>query len=355
MGYKQVLVKIRGQREKALEKRRKTLRSLFPYSTKDWTTGENTARNKEPLNSKVDSKIFINCIHEHEKQLIHRRAILTLELPFTTDTVNVNQALLSSIPAEGKDRYKMLDEWLEHYYPDDGTVSSLDLAYQQRNARKWLDSDLPEIVRLKYSPDGTESFTVEKADIEDFIMEDVRDRFLRNIARRKQKESSKKVRFSIAKNVVSFCLNKNRQLIFKANQIPAITLASYFEYLEKRCLESNLEKNYKQLAEIRLLFYVPLTAEELQCLKRRHIDDKKLIVRWKDHEYPIPQTFVAFLKSLYTLDEPLFNHTSKSLYKFISQTSGAAKLKTITPTAIRNSQNSICRQEQFYPEKLPRR
>jgi hypothetical protein len=355
MGCKQVLLKIRGQREKVLEERRKTLRSLFPYSTKDWAKGENAARNKETLNSKVDSRIFINCIHEHEKQLIHRRAILTLELPFTTDTVDVNKALLSSIPAEVENRYKTLDEWLEHYYPNDGTVSSLDLAYQQRNAKKWLDSVLPEIVRLKYSPDGKESFTVEKADIEDFVMEDVRDRFLRNIARRKQKKSSKKVRFSIAKNMVAFCRNINRKFIFNACKIQAITLARYFEYLEERCLRSNLEQHYKQFAEIRLLFYVPLTAEELQCLKRRHIDDKKLVVQWKDHEYPIPHTFVILLKSLYTLDEPLFNHTSKSLYKFISQTSGAAKLKTITPTAIRNSQNSICRQEQFYPEKLPRR
>lgn len=101
-------------------------------------------------------------------------------------------------------------------------------------------------------------------------------------------------------------------------------LASYFLYLEKRCLDAWEIQPYRDLLEVRLLFYISLSVSQLGKICFKDIDFAKQLICWENRSYPLPKTFIELAESILS-SEDLIVRGIKQLNKFISQTSKAKR------------------------------
>jgi hypothetical protein len=297
-----------------------------------------------------------------QNSLQTRWEILTLELPFETDTVSVNTALVSSY-VEPKD--KSIDEIIDEKYPPNPCEDT----YENEYRKKITKNALPKLMVRTVDLQGNDTLYTEIATKDDLKSSlAVRNAFLNNYTNKsKLVESSKKTQKSHAKSIIDACTNKKKTDCYPKRvgiPIPKEILANYLLYLENRSLNSYSIGCYKDLIEVRLLLYVSLPINKLQQITRQHIDKASKVIKFEKTTFPVPATFIELVESVYSENERLFNRTSKKINKFVLQTAEAAKLKSrlnsslkvkLTPSLLKNSLGNICWEESYYKEKLPRR
>lgn len=154
-----------------------------------------------------------------------------------------------------------------------------------------------------------------------------------------QAQSSKKVHKSHLMSLIKG-VGPRRIHLAPKDIIDAESMAAYFAYLEKRCLDSWEIQPFRDLLEVRLLFYTSLPMSQLDKIRPKDIDCERRVIRWGSKSYPIPKTFIELAGSILSPEEIMMNKNTNQLNKFISQTSTAKKnpIKVkITPKVIRKS------------------
>jgi len=357
MKARRILQGIREQRQKELEEYKIDLQSLYDYNEEEWHEGVNIASSKT---DGEEGNIFISPIQGIERCLQKRSEILTLDLPFQTDTVSLNKALVDTYaPDKGLRSPK---EWLDEEFPDDGTSQGLDFNHQQISLQKIFDLVWPNLPSAVLEESGERVMDWnQKAEVIDFVMEDVQNRMiakLDEISRKNAKpykNSSKKVWRSQINRMIRYCRGVNHNLKTPHRGLDSHVLSKYLNHLETRCLKSKNQHHFKQLLEVKLIFYTSLGVSELQNLCKKDFDENKNCLKIGNLQYPIPGTLIRFINSLIPAKDPIFCSDAKTINRFIGQTAKSAGLEGITSTKIRRSLPFICHVEQFFPEKLPRR
>lgn len=161
-------------------------------------------------------------------------------------------------------------------------------------------------------------------------------------------QSSKKVLKSNLKGIAKGVEGPTRPSIYIAPKriIDTEIIASYFAYLEKRCLDAWEIQPYRDLLEVRLLFYSSLPVSLLGRICVKDIDSEKRLISWENRSYPLPKTFIELAESILS-SEDLIVRGIKQLNKFISQTSNAKRAAipcTITAKTIQKSLEWIYRE-----------
>jgi hypothetical protein len=292
------------------------------------------------------------------QDLIEKRGYyLALELPFHTDTVSMNRMLVDSFTSE-KDQTGFWGAENSAYKYFQGNKNK---AYQIANL---LNEVWPKINKVTFV-DGIPSEKMVHVDSYDFGQDEIKNKFFNSINRLSVKESTKKVYRCYFQAILESWRYEGlgEHLLLKVNEVnwaleaklDVKTLASYFEYLEYRCLKKQSEEAYKDLIAVKLFFYAPITLKKLDQICLKHIDQSNLTIQFEGGSFAVPSTFIELATILFSKDEPLLHMNEKKLNKFIAQTSEANKMQKITPTAIRQALRLICHQERFVVESLPRR
>lgn len=286
-----------------------------------------------------------------EKRDKNNDFLTSMNLPYSTDIVSLNKAKVAS----WIDSPTTFDESIESVFPYDGTGETYENCYKQAHIRGLIESCLPDIIKTEFSSDGMPTIHNEKAQVCDLIFKEVRESFLETITKKNISEDSKKTLTSIALRTAGFPqYQKHRKP--KPPEINLEKVNAFFNYLELRCLKGKSDIPYKDLIEAWLILYVGryLKIPTLCKIIRRNIDEKAKVISYGQKEYPVPKSFIELVKSLFSHDEHLFRRNSKAFYKFIKQTSEAAKLKGITPTSITHTMNYFFHKEGISQEHLSR-
>ena len=138
-----------------------------------------------------------------------------------------------------------------------------------------------------------------------------------------QTQSSKKVRKSHLRGIIKGAGPKPIHLAPK-DILDAENLASYFAYLEKRCLNACEIQPYRDLLEVRLLFYTSLPVSQLEKICFKDVDVEKRVIRWGNQSYLLPKTYIELAETILS-SEDLIVRKIKQLNKFILQTSNAKR------------------------------
>lgn len=303
------------------------------------------------------SKIESDVVGHPENLILKRRSILTLELPFKTDAVSVNQALI-----EEKDFFENPRQ-VEEDLPK-STDYLYNAKYREASFENFLHSESiwPKAIEIKYSSKGNITFKpAEKIPEEDLDNCSLPcHELMKNISNYPLKESSKKVYHCLARQYITPIQEMDvHMMIAKVNRrigIESDCLAAYFNYLEERCLKSGSLRHYRDLIEVRLLFYVPITSKDLNQCKLSNINESTQLLRCRGTYHRLPTTLIELIRATIPEDEPLLKRDTKQLNKFVSQTSATIGLKNkITPKLIRRSQDFIAHREGYIKERLPLR
>jgi hypothetical protein len=317
MEYRKILIEMKEQRQQELE----SYRSLC-------------------------SEIEANMSDYPEVWVNKRKALLTLELPFKTDLISVNQALKEKPPMG-----LTLEDWAAHDLPLN-IDAYLEAKYKRASFIRFLRSRWPQVNVVNHSANEEEKLDVP---LEDFIHRIPCKALLQAIESANIEESSKKVYQSYARGLIAYA--KKMGIKTNVNKgIEAETLAIYFNYLEERCLRSYSIQPYKDLIELRLLFYVPIQSTHLNLLNLSHLNSSIQLIEHQNQRFQIPKTFIDLSKSVLRKGESFLKRDPKQLNKFVLDTAKAAGLPSkITPSLIKHSLRFICHSEGFMMESLPLR
>lgn len=308
------------------------------------------------------SKIDMDAV-SYESRVKTRQSILALEFAFETDAVNVNQALMQQQALMEEDSFgkKSVEAWTKKIQQTESNAYLND-RYQRASFSRFLQQRCiwPRAIPVKYLPTGeTDLGSLKKIPVEDFISALPCETLMNNIDEAKLKKSSKAIYRSYAKGFIGYVRGTQhirRDVSNEPRGINIHDLASYFNYLESRCTQSDSLKNYRDLIEIRLLFYVPLKTDLLRLITPSCINPTSQRLSCAGNEYRLPASFISLVRSLVPLHEPLLKRNTKQLEKFVSQTSSVIGLnELVTPRLIRRSQNFLAQQLGLVGEKLPNR
>lgn len=354
---------IREKRQKDLEEYKTMISQFHKYPDKEWTLGEIAGRNNKYMASKEGKKVFIAPVREPEDWLTQRRQILTLELPFQTDTMNVNRTLVDSCSSQSPKDYAKPYEWAKESFPYIEGRSDCSVSYDNLKKRDYMINVLcsktwPNIKKVDFDSDGKLSESEATATFSDFGQDEIRKTFFDSIKALPHKESTKKIYTCYGRKMLEYCRHerKGANELVSMIGISAKMMSEYFDYLEVRCLRKRIVEAYKDLIGIRLLFYAPSQFRELEKITLKNIDALKGIVDVDDGcSFSVPVTFTELSSSIFSKNEPLLQRNTQQLNKFVAQTTNATRLKGVNPKRIRRSLPFICHQKQFYPDKLPPR
>ncbi|MEK7340038.1 MAG: hypothetical protein AABZ92_04920, partial [Verrucomicrobiota bacterium] len=163
MKHRQILLKIREQRNKELDELSQFLNSNFSFSTEDQIKSMYVGK---MLLSKEDEKVLISPVQNFGSLLEKRKTILTLELPFKTDTTSVNRALVDSFPKNTPMEYGDPNNWAAGYFR---TKSLYDRMVQGDHIANLLHNKVwPTIKEIQIDDEGSRSESFIKDYMEDF-------------------------------------------------------------------------------------------------------------------------------------------------------------------------------------------
>lgn len=307
------------------------------------------------------SKIEADIPNYTEDAIKKRQSILTLEFPYKTDTVSVNQSLVTLI--EMSESGNELKKTVRKYGTKADTSERLtnfyyNNKYQDNSFKNFLHSESiwPKVQVIKHNLQGKITISpAENVPEEDLAYALPREKLFKNIHEANLKDSSKRIYRCYARKHVKEADEVVGNTYIREG-IDSYTLAAYFNYLEERCLKSTSLQPYKDLIEVRLLFYVPIKTNLLNQITLSDINVLSQQLHYTDNQYRFPSTFIELARSVFSKREPLLEKSTKKLDKFVSQTAARLKLnEKITPTLIRRSQGYIAQQEGYIIEKLPLR
>ncbi|MGB7127500.1 MAG: hypothetical protein WBD50_00210 [Candidatus Rhabdochlamydia sp.] len=172
MKHRQILLKIREQRNKELDELSQFLNSNFSFSTEDQIKSMYVGK---MLLSKEDEKVLISPVQNFGSLLEKRKTILTLELPFKTDTTSVNRALVDSFPKNTPMEYGDPNNWAAGYFR---TKSLYDRMVQGDHIANLLHNKVwPTIKEIQIDDEGSRSESFIKAYMEDFACNAIKDQY----------------------------------------------------------------------------------------------------------------------------------------------------------------------------------
>ncbi|MDN3509423.1 MAG: hypothetical protein P0S93_05380 [Candidatus Neptunochlamydia sp.] len=360
MNHRQLLLEARKSRDTEIEEYISILNKIGSPTSKEWEEHRSMLENNNLLRN---DGAFLLEPHQLSQQIRleieKRKMILDLELPYVTTTVSVNSARVEYSKKNQKEEI-LIDQKIESRFSTDDTddedsegTDKFISYYKKNSLRNLLNSSRPLLLNISYDSNGNETRVLEQASDEDLESSTVRQELFKIINNKQVKDKTKKVQLSQIRQLLS-----HRYSITNAKKgAPLDILASYFRYIEKRCLQSYKIQPFKDLLEVRLLSYIPLPIGSLQMITLEDINSVEKTINADGRQFPVPETVIQMAKSLFlSPQEPLFKRDSNKIHKFILQTSESAKIPlSLTPTLIKNSLADICSQEHFYKEFLPRR
>jgi hypothetical protein len=274
-----------------------------------------------------------------ESNFLKWKHALILEYPFKTDAFSVNEARLKATKIEENDKHqgpKSLENFVREYMRlmDNPTGAkeksdlNVDRLYQQQKIENMLDETWPMVRVIDFDSEGRkEEGALKKVPLEDIVCAAPGEALHQNIDRLLLRASSKKVYHTYARRLVSHVRNRKKEVGIGSCKrgISIEGLSSYFEYLESRCLKSCSDRPYRNLLEIRLLFYVPLPTTQLGKMTLSSIKTEVIEVEtesgkihlfkhffeYGNQKYPVPATFIEFAKALLSENEPLLSRDGK--------------------------------------------
>jgi hypothetical protein len=352
MNHRQILLKEKEQRKRELENYEVFLKTSFDFENHLLTLAGSNGYTCHVLPK------------TYQKEINQHQTILDLELPYKSDIVDVNKAMVASFP-QNQRGYGDPKKWIEKKIPYKEGLEVCDKSYTSLGWQKNLTNTLcfkmwPSILEVNFDKQGNRREALVRARMEDFRRQEIRENQANNILASTMKETSKKVVLCHQRNMIKDCLHirRDRRSLLNYVGLSAKTLADYFKYLEFRCLNSKPSlQSYKDLIAIRLLFYAPynLPFKKLQFIKLENIDRVTNTITIEEISFPIPLNFIKLAKTVMTKDETLLQRDVHQLNKFVEQTSKAAGLKQINPKLIRRSLTFICHHANIMIEHLPRR
>lgn len=367
MKYREILLKQRGCRIRELEEYESFLEKSIDFTSHS----EGVKIQREVMYQTESGEAKSAGIHSFtgisvaslQRQIEKRRQLLTLELPFLTNTVSLNHMLVKSFPTDIPLKFRSAKDWAEQYFSTESTDDQLS---KEKHILSLINKYWPKIAK-KFEFDGEEVKITEvaKAEEEDLISDKLKADLFYAIDQLPIAKDSKTIYKSRISSLIKYLLfiDSENSTLLEANEVNwslkselgAETLADYFEYLEHRCLKQQSDGAYKDLIAIKLLFYAPDTFKKLDQVCLKHIDKSNLTIQFEDVHFAVPASFITLAGSIFSKEDPLLRMNVKQLNKFVQQTSEANKMKKITPTAIRQALRFICHQERFAVEYLSRR
>lgn len=266
----------------------------------------------------------------------NRKAILLLELPYKTDSLDLLHARASASRDEDdiKIRKKndsgltLLDNFFERWIcsgdSDDvknerqtfyNLIRKIITGIQKRNPR-WLTLDTVHCV-LTYEAMAE---VINQLDID---------------------PSSKEIYLSHARSLDEYMRKTypiSCVLFGRRSHLTLSDISKLFEYLEARALKSSTPQKYEDLLLCRALFYAPLPTKDFFNLEL--LEEHPPTLKSKDAIFPIPQTFLKLWKGFGNSDR-LFSqvHDDRGLNKKIKRLGKYAELSipSLTPSILRES------------------
>ncbi len=302
-------------------------------------------------------KSFSAPISSFQELIDKRQQLLILELPVKTDTLSVNRSLSEQFEA-GTEQIPMTREKFAESYYQYHEKSGKNFIYNKNSYLNLFAKLHPEIVYMS-EENGQSVVTYEKAleqDLENpYVIQEIRKKIQKSDAR----AGTKKVQISLMKRL----LERNKGTYTSTPhpvhlKVPLKELAKYISYLEQRCISSDSIQPYKDLIEIKLIFYTDMPSKKMRQIKPIHFDAEKKVLNLGDSTASVPVSFIELVNSVYAKEECLEIKTPKELNKFITQTSGAEKSGLSKPLgikSIKNAMTAVCCKEHLSLERLPRR
>lgn len=330
MKCRKILLGIRDRREKGVTE---SIRLFSKISTDVANFSDELLTLIQSLeNGKLETADVESTRISIESLIKKQQAIALLEFPYKTDAASVNSSLF--IPKADKSL----------------TEADWNRKYQENSLAHFMQA-----YEVKYSPEGQMISSPVELNGDDLQCALPQEILIKNIDNANLKKDSKRTYRSIARKIG---LGDKQVGSLKVHRPPAgldcDTLSIYFNYLEERCLNSDLLSHYHDLIGIRLLFYVPLETSLLNECTLSNINESTQSMRCTGQEYKLPQSFIELVKTTHKKRTPLLQRDTKQLTKLISRTCDGAGLKgKITATLIRRSQEFIAYQEGYVKEKLP--
>lgn len=328
MKARQILQKIRRNREAKLNDYKKFIYDSFSIpNQKEWQLRR--TEQKIGILTKKEFPSFDSCssslepIASFEQLVARRNTLLSLELPFEVGILSTHQH-----PEKTSSKKKSAistDDWFKEKRSS---------RFPQQNYRYTAQEHLwksirPTITHLIYDENGKETRKERPISDEDLIWNEIKDEIFDGIEKLPYAESTKKQCHSD----INSMYNRNRESSSVLNEmgVSIEELSKYFLYLEGECLRSSSIDAYRNLIEVKLLFYTGLSPSQLQMLTR-----SDLIASEKPLHSVIPKGFVKLVHAVYSEKEVLFHRDSKKMNRFINQSSSSKKAGLLRPLSIKS-------------------
>jgi hypothetical protein len=327
-------------------------------------------------------KIYGNLWHDDGKELIaHRKAILTLELPFKTDSVSLNESWVNTRKREKSKVENVFEKWFSSYRNFDQKdaknsfrttlksalheqvdicSNSFEVIFKDKVRELIVPAeDLNRVSVLQAFAELIERANFTEATKENYLLR--LDAIFRpityenNIVSRLYKQRQTRALLRSQPKLLGNKLNisPNKRRVFLETICP-YELANFFDYLESRYLKSNKKEHLVDLVEIRFMFYAPLSCQELHRIKMENIGSNSLVCQ--ETHFNFPESFMELASSVKASSDTLMTKNEKQLYKLILNLSNSCGLKkVITPTYIKKGLQAIYLFYAFSPERLPKR
>jgi hypothetical protein len=304
-------------------------------------------KTKNPLPSQSAKQITL----EYPSQLVktkvssdplkRERALLTLELPFSTSPKDIAIARCNI--------YKRIT-LLENSFKKTGItgisevtetwLSENDNPHTQRACRAFESDVLIPVLRRYYIENGKRTMISANE-----IFKDAPLHIIHNFIDNLDKPSSIKDTYrSYAKNFSKFLARHQSKspptlLARKQEYLDLYETEKFFETLEQRALKATVIGKFKDLLLCRALFYIPLQSNELFI--------KNNINSVLASGYRLPESFLKLRDAFGELEDFLPLHlTEDALYTKVNRLGRYTDLQgPLNPTILRRTMTSICRNE----------
>ena len=267
-----------------------------------------------------------------QDELIQRKMLLTLELPYKTDLLSVLETLGSIYKEKSEKRSRKLEK----------SADSI--------LKEWCNEDKNKITFLNVlRARGTFHYDCDtpSENLGNIFCYEQMQNYLVCLSP-KISDDTIRTYLSHAKNLSSF-LNKDlhlsHNLFLQKESISLLEASRFFETLETRALKSSTIRAFEDLLLCRALTYIPVTGQQLFSLG---IPDKdNLTIGCGTQMFNVPRTFIelcdCFSLSDRLLPKQLKGKEEKFLHQKIQRLGEYATLSVkLTPSILRKAFGPIC-------------
>ena len=355
MHYRDVLLEIRRRREQELEEFKIAVSKIITPSLEE----------SESFAKEHACQVFNFSDPNVSNTLMnHYRAILTLELPFKIDTGSIGKALRKEPLVADRSSPKNIYDWINTGSQIGLNEQIVKTAKNMRPQARLTTYDLSGKATI-HPPHLLPMEELQYVITEEKIAETITQKSLGPRSRDVRRSRFKNFWETIIKPVENLACLLKKPITWKTIE----ALATFYERCEQRCLKRHFNDDplraYRDLLEMRLLFYVSIPSTQLTNLTVTNIQifdeemaegksQKLHILNVKGRTFPLPFSFASLAHSCLTENDLILQKTIKKRNRFVENIVKAAKLEErITPKLIQQSLEFICCSEGY--DKLSRR